>query len=94
MSAKKKVARSAPMSAKKKVAQARDTAPNEELPKIGKPATRALAGVGITRLDQVVRLSRAELEALHGVGPKAIRILEQALRARGLSFRAATKRDR
>ena len=79
---------------KKKVASARDVEPTNELPKIGKPATRALATVGITRLAQVVRLSRSELEALHGLGPKAIVILEQALGARGLSFRAATKRGR
>ena len=57
------------------------------LPKLGKPATRALAAVGITRLDQVARLSRAELVAMHGVGPKAVGILDDALRARGASFR-------
>ncbi|MDA0632975.1 hypothetical protein OUY22_06050 [Nonomuraea sp. MCN248] len=54
-----------------------------DLPKaIGRPATRALAGAGITTLDQVARLSDAELGALHGVGPKAVRILREALDAR------------
>ena len=69
-------------SAKKKTSAA-----ESGLPKIGKPATRALAAIGITRLDQVARLGRAELEALHGVGPKAIGILEDALRARGQGLR-------
>ena len=71
------------MSARKKAAKNEDPA----LPKIGKPATRALAAIGITRLEQVARLSRAELLEMHGVGPKASGILEDALQARGLAFR-------
>ncbi|WP_224243466.1 helix-hairpin-helix domain-containing protein [Hyalangium gracile] len=58
----------------------------DSLPSIGKPATRALANIGITRLSQVARLSKAELGELHGVGPKAIGILEKALAARGKAF--------
>lgn len=54
-----------------------------DLPKaIGRPATRALANAGITTLDQVAALSDAELNALHGVGPKAVRLLRAALDAR------------
>ncbi len=54
------------------------------LPKgVGKPATRALASVGVTRLDQVARFTEAELLALHGVGPKAIGVLKAALGAQG-----------
>lgn len=49
---------------------------------IGRPATRALAQVGITTLDGVARLSEAELAALHGVGPKAVRILSDAIARR------------
>lgn len=59
------------------------------LPAIGRPATRALAMVGVSRLEQVARFSRAELLAMHGVGPKAVGILEEALRARKLSLRAS-----
>ena len=63
------------------------TEPHEsDLPKIGQPATRALALIGCVRLDQVAAKSERELLALHGVGPKAIRILREALGARGLSF--------
>ncbi|MBN0040565.1 DNA-binding protein [Cellulosimicrobium cellulans] len=49
---------------------------------MGRPATRALAGAGITTLSDVARLSDRELLALHGVGPRAVRILREALAAR------------
>lgn len=49
---------------------------------IGGPATRALAGAGLTSLSDVARLSDAELLALHGVGPKAVRLLREALATR------------
>ncbi len=58
-----------------------------DLPKIGAPATRALASIGVTRLDQVADRSAAELLALHGVGPTALHILGEALTARGQSLR-------
>ena len=51
-----------------------------DLPKaIGRPATQALVAAGITTLAQVAELTEAELRAMHGVGPKAIRVLKQAL---------------
>lgn len=49
---------------------------------IGRPATRALAGAGITTLSDVARLGDADLLALHGVGPRAVRILRDATRGR------------
>ncbi len=59
-----------------------------DLPRsIGAPATRALAGAGLTTLEQVAALTEGELGALHGVGPKAVRILREALAERGLSLR-------
>ncbi|WP_305093840.1 hypothetical protein [Prescottella sp. R16] len=54
---------------------------------IGKPATRALQQAGITTLDSVARHSAKDLLALHGVGPKAIRILTESLAEHGLAFR-------
>jgi predicted flap endonuclease-1-like 5' DNA nuclease len=57
------------------------------LPSIGRPATQALELAGVTRLEQLSRFSEAELLALHGVGPKAIRLLNEALHAHGLAFR-------
>jgi hypothetical protein len=53
-----------------------------DLPRaVGGPATRALAGAGITTLAQVADLTDAQLLAMHGVGPRAVRILRAALRA-------------
>jgi predicted flap endonuclease-1-like 5' DNA nuclease len=53
------------------------------LPKIGAPALRALASIGVTRLEQVADRSEAELLALHGFGPRALRILQDALAEKG-----------
>ena len=53
---------------------------------IGRPATRALAGAGIATLDQVAARSEQELLALHGVGPKAVRLLSEALQKRGMQM--------
>jgi predicted flap endonuclease-1-like 5' DNA nuclease len=50
-----------------------------DLPPIGRPANSALLEAGITSLAQVAARSRRELLAMHGVGPKAVRILEGAL---------------
>ena len=58
------------------------TPPDPSLPaKIGKPALRALTAAGITRLSQIAARSDAELLALHGVGPKAVRVLRATLAA-------------
>jgi hypothetical protein len=54
---------------------------------IGRPATRALSGAGVTTLDAVAGHTAAELLALHGVGPKAVRILSEALAERGQVLR-------
>jgi predicted flap endonuclease-1-like 5' DNA nuclease len=58
-----------------------------DLPPIGAPATRGLASVGITTLEQVADCSEAEFLAIHGVGPRSLRILHEPLAARGLSMR-------
>jgi len=44
---------------------------------IGRPATRALAGAGVMTLADVGARTDAELLALHGVGPRAVRILRE-----------------
>lgn len=55
-----------------------------ELPKnIGSPATNALLAANITTLEQVAELSDKELLALHGVGPKAVRILRKSIKLVG-----------
>ena len=60
---------------------------SDELPvKLAKPAQRGLAGAGITRLSQLSKITEAELAGLHGMGPKAIGQLREALAAAGKSF--------
>jgi predicted flap endonuclease-1-like 5' DNA nuclease len=63
---------------------------NHELPKIGRPATRALATIGVTTVGQVSGHSEQELLALDGFEPRAIRILRSALVERGLDFASET----
>jgi hypothetical protein len=63
------------------------TAPPDGLPgDIGRPATAALREAGYTTLDQLAGVPARDLLALHGVGPKAVRLLQEALQARGQSL--------
>jgi len=56
------------------------------LPAIGRPATRALLAEGLTTLADVAAFGEARLAALHGVGPKAIRVLSAELATHGLAW--------
>jgi hypothetical protein len=49
-------------------------------------ARRALAGAGYLRLEQLTTVTERDLKKLHGMGPKALGVLREALAARGLSF--------
>jgi GNAT superfamily N-acetyltransferase len=53
---------------------------------IGAPATRALVGAGYNRLSQLAGVSVTELKKLHGMGPKALRVLQEALEEEGQSL--------
>lgn len=53
---------------------------------LSEPAKRALAGAGYTQLEQLSKVSEAEIKRLHGIGPKGIKLLRQALEAKGQSF--------
>lgn len=49
-----------------------------EIPtRLGSPASRAFAAAGYTTLEQLLDADSADLLALHGVGPRAIRILNE-----------------
>lgn len=54
---------------------------------MGSFAPRELSAHGITRYEQLTEMSEKDLLAIHGVGPKAIGILREELRARGLTFK-------
>ena len=56
-------------------------------PKIGSPATRALEAAGYTHLKQLTKVTEADLAQLHGMGPRALGLLREALNAQGLSFK-------
>ena len=60
---------------------------DSNFPKIGAPATRALEVAGYTNLKQLTRVTESEIAQLHGIGPKALRILHEALKAQDLSFK-------
>lgn len=72
------------MTSKNKAASAGQQ--ESDFPKIGQPALRALAGAGVQRLKQLTRFSESEIKQLHGMGPKALGQLRQALADKGLAF--------
>lgn len=51
------------------------------------PALRALAHAGIRTLAQLSQHSEDDIATLHGMGPKGVRLLQQALAAQGRHFR-------
>ncbi len=67
-----------------------DNQTENDFPKIGAPATRALVAAGYSRLTQLTKVSEAELGQLHGMGPKALGILRDTLKEKGLSFKAGS----
>jgi DNA-directed RNA polymerase alpha subunit len=60
---------------------------NADFPKdVASPARRALASIGVERLEDLRTKDRAELAKLHGMGPKALKALAEALAERGWAF--------
>ncbi len=53
---------------------------------IGAPATRALVGAGYSNLGELAGVAAAELKKLHGMGPKALHVLQDALEQSGQSL--------
>jgi len=60
-----------------------------DLPKMARPAQRALAGAGVTCLEDLAEHTEIEIAALHGMGPYALGRLKEALAAMGLDFKGA-----
>lgn len=58
-----------------------------ELPRIGAPASRGLGEAGFTALRQLAGVPRGDLAQLHGVGPKALDMIEAALNEHGLGLK-------
>lgn len=54
-----------------------------EIPRrVGAPALRAFTNAGYTTIEDLLAVDEKELLALHGVGPRAIRILREEARHR------------
>ncbi len=53
---------------------------------LGAPANRALAGAGIHNLRQLSAFDEKEIARLHGIGPKALRLLRKALDEKSLHY--------
>jgi DNA-directed RNA polymerase alpha subunit len=60
-------------------------------PGIGQPAFRAFVAAGYASLGQLAQAREADLRKLHGVGPKALGVIREALAARGLAFADADR---
>ena len=69
--------------------QADATHPNRDAFPAGMsgPALRALSTGGVRSMDDLTRRTEAELLALHGMGPKGVRTLRDALAASGRPLR-------
>lgn len=59
---------------------------NTPFPKTSAPARRALDNAGIASLEELSKHTEKEIAALHGMGPKAIRILKEAMQEHRLAF--------
>ena len=55
--------------------------------KIGEPARRAFALLNIYSVEDCSQYTKAELLNLHGVGPKAIRIIEEELKQLNMNYK-------
>lgn len=56
-------------------------------PKIGAPAFRALDTLGIEKLEDLTAYSDKDLLALHGFGPRALRIIKERLEEMGMKLK-------
>ncbi|TVX96299.1 DNA-directed RNA polymerase subunit alpha C-terminal domain-containing protein [Cohnella terricola] len=60
---------------------------NNDLPRLGQPAVRALRNAGITNLQQLTQYKESEISQLHGIGRNALKQLSEALEQKGLTFK-------
>jgi len=58
------------------------------IPHTSNPASRALAAASITTLEELSEWRRADVADLHGMGPKALSLLEAALQDADLDWRS------
>lgn len=54
---------------------------------LSQPALRALATARLTSLKQLTTVTEKEVAGLHGMGPKGVNLLKEALAAKGWKFK-------
>lgn len=57
------------------------------IPRIGGPANRALEEANIKNLKDLSKFTEKEIANLHGMGPKGMHILKEAMSTAGITFR-------
>jgi hypothetical protein len=57
-----------------------------ELPRLARPAQRALAAAGITCLEDLAKFHEKDIASLHGIGPNALKTLQKAMEEHKLIF--------
>jgi DNA-directed RNA polymerase alpha subunit len=65
---------------------------SEFLARLSSPARNALEHAGIKTLTELSQYSERDILALHGMGPKSLPILRQALSDAGLTFAEPVKK--
>jgi DNA-directed RNA polymerase alpha subunit len=53
---------------------------------LAKPAQRAILSTGVTTLEQLSKMSEAEIFNLHGIGKNAMKVIVATLHENGLSL--------
>lgn len=71
---------------------AQDKLDSRFLSLLSRPARSALEHAGILTLTKLSQHSEREILALHGVGPKSLPTLRQALQEAGLAFAEPAKK--
>lgn len=61
---------------------------------LSNPARRALEYEGVTTLQKLSAFTELEILQLHGIGPRSIPILRDALQSEGLAFKPGSRTKR
>jgi DNA-directed RNA polymerase alpha subunit len=73
--------------ANRQAANLQTAAIKDNFPKgVSQPALRALVRAGYKTLDDLTKVKEADLAKLHGMGPKALGLIKEALKQKGLGL--------